>query len=315
VTASVPDRPLLAPWYRLVENGDRLLLEHGQSVVALEGAAVVTLLPPLLRLLDGTRTVDDLVERLGVVARPAIEHALEILASNGLLVEGPDAAADLRATAYAFAAAYNLSPACVIERLDAAVIGVVGEGAAAPEIARHLHAAGVGQVRRCEWDDDGGFDLAVVTPSADETGLLGAWNRVTLSNGLRWLLMRPFDGRFASVGPLVVPGETCCYECLVLRRAANLEYGAELIPIEAVPLTAVADPAFDALVVALSAHVALRWILGHDRTIPGVLYAVEQQPLPTITDHSVLRVPRCPACSPAERFAPALPWHAAEAVA
>jgi bacteriocin biosynthesis cyclodehydratase domain-containing protein len=127
--------------------------------------------------------------------------------------------------------------------------------------------------------------------------------------------VRPFDGRVAGVGPLVIPGESCCYECLLLRRAANLEYGSDLFSIEAVPLRATADPAFEALVVALAAHVVLRWIAGQDRTVPGVLYAAEAQPLPTITDHSVLRVPRCAACSLAERSAPVLPWHAAEVVA
>src|SRR5262249_23918384 len=81
VTA-IPERPLLAPWYRLAGDGARLLLEHGQSVVALEGAAVRTLLPHLLPLLDGTRTYDELAARLGVAARPALDHALETLASH-----------------------------------------------------------------------------------------------------------------------------------------------------------------------------------------------------------------------------------------
>jgi hypothetical protein len=107
----VPERPLLAPWYRLVGDGDRLLLEHGQTVVALEGGAVRTLLPALLPILDGTRTIDALVERLGLAARPAIDRALEVLVSHGLLVEGPDAPRELRAAAHAVAAAYDIPPA------------------------------------------------------------------------------------------------------------------------------------------------------------------------------------------------------------
>jgi hypothetical protein len=91
-----------------------------------------------------------------------------------------------------------------------------------------------------------------------------------------------------------------------------VEYGDDLTRIEAAPLVATADPAFEALVVGFAAHVTLRWIAAHDRTVPGVVYAVELQPLPVITPHDVLRVPRCPVCSPAERFAPVLPWHAAE---
>ena len=87
---AAPNRPLLAPWYRLVGDGDRLLLEHAQSVVVLEGAAVRILLPRLLPLLDGTRCVDDLAERLGEAARPAIVAALGLLAERGLVIDGPD---------------------------------------------------------------------------------------------------------------------------------------------------------------------------------------------------------------------------------
>jgi bacteriocin biosynthesis cyclodehydratase domain-containing protein len=309
---TVPDRPLLAPWYRLVENDDRLLLEHGQSVVVLEGAAVQKLLPHLLRLLDGTRTVAELVDRLGAAAQPAIEHALETLASRGLLVEGPRVEPDVQATAYAFAATHSLAPARVVARLRTAVIGIVGEAVAGAEISRLLLAAGVGEVRRRSWGEGDEVDLVIATPAANEISLLGSWNRTTLADGTRWLPVRPFDGRLAAVGPLVIPGESCCYECLLLRRAANLEYGDDLTRIEGALLAATADPAFEALVVALAAHVVLRWIAGHDRTVPGVLYAVELQPLPAITDHKVLRVPRCPVCSSAEQLAPVLPWHAAE---
>jgi bacteriocin biosynthesis cyclodehydratase domain-containing protein len=312
VTASVPDRPLLAPWYRLVENDGRLLLEHGQSVVVLEGEAVRTLLPHLVPLLDGTRTTDQLVDRLGAAARPAIEHALETLAVQGLLVEGAGAAPDVESTANAFAAAYRIAPARVAERLRTATIGVAGEASAGAEIARLLLAAGVGNVQRRSWDDELPADLVVVTPGPREVAALDSWNRAALARRVRWLPVRPFDGRLAAVGPLVIPDESCCYECVLLRRRANVAYGEDLAQIEAAPLVATADPAFEALVHAVAAHLVLRWIAGHDRTVPGVLYAVELQPLPEITAHTVLRVPRCPVCSAADRFAPVLPWHAAE---
>jgi hypothetical protein len=57
----------------------------------------------------------------------------------------------------------------------------------------------------------------------------------------------------------------------------------------------------------------MRWVVGHDTTVAGVMYAVETNPVLTVSEHPVLRVPRCPACSPAERQAAPLPWHPAEA--
>src|SRR5205823_14622223 len=127
VTA-VPALPLLAPWYRVVGDGERLLLEYAQSVVVLEGAAVQTLLPALLPLLDGTRSVDDLAARLGPPARPAIEAAVALLAEHGAVIDGPDAPPDLRDAARGVAAAYRLSPAVAADRLRTAVVGAAGSG-------------------------------------------------------------------------------------------------------------------------------------------------------------------------------------------
>jgi bacteriocin biosynthesis cyclodehydratase domain-containing protein len=311
--ARVPSRPLLAPWYRVVGDGDRLLLEHAQSLVVLEGAAVHTLLPALLPLLDGTQGVDQLAERLGEAARPAIVAALELLAERGLVIDGPDAPLRLREAAHAVAAAYGLAPAVAAERLGAASVALVGGNRSLVEVARLLCAAGVVEVRRSSWRGRGRADLTVVAPAPDELDRLHAWNRLALDRGIRWLLIRPFDGRFASVGPLIVPGQSCCYECALLRRGANAGYPDELDDVEAAPLAATADAGFQSLTAGVAAHVAVRWVAGRDTTLPGVLFTLEAQPALKLDEHLVLRVPRCEACSGVARAAPRLPWHAAEA--
>jgi bacteriocin biosynthesis cyclodehydratase domain-containing protein len=127
------------------------------------------------------------------------------------------------------------------------------------------------------------------------------------------LPVRADDGRFAAAGPLVVPGESCCYECLLLRRSANLGFGTDLAEVEAAPLAAGTDAPVDALLVAVAAHLAVRWTVGRDATVPGVLYTIERLPALVLSAHPVLRVPRCGACSQAATLAPRLPWHAAEA--
>jgi bacteriocin biosynthesis cyclodehydratase domain-containing protein len=291
----IPDRPLLAPWYRIVGDGERLVLEHAQVVVVLEGAAVRTLLPHLLPLLDGTRTVDDLVARLGVAARPAVDRALQTLARHGVLAEGPPAPDDVRASAHALAAAFDVSPRVAAERLRAGSVGVIGSGPAAAEIARLLHLAGVRHVSSRSWARAAEVDLAVVAPAVDEVDGLLPWNSLALA------------------GPLVVPGESCCYECTLLRRAANVDWGEDLVDVESAPVAATADAAVEAAVAAVAAHLALRWLVARDTTIPGVVHAVEVRPALALTTHHVLRVPRCPACSPAERLAAPLPWHEADA--
>jgi bacteriocin biosynthesis cyclodehydratase domain-containing protein len=310
---SIPQRPLLAPWYRLVGDGDRLLLEHGQLVVALQGAAVSTLLPSLLPLLDGTRTLDDLVNRLGEPARPAVERALETLAAHGVLTEGPPAPSDIRAAAHALAAAHQLAPSLAAERLRGASIGVAGGAAAGADVARLLRLAGVDNVRPVSWRRGADVDVTVVAPAADELDRLPAWNELALTREMCWLPVRPFDGRMAAVGPLLVAGESCCYECVLRRRAANVDYGDDLADVEAAPAAATADAGVDAITAGLATHIVLRWIVGRDTTLAGVMFAVEAQPIPTVAEHSVLRVPRCSACSREDRFASPLPWHEAHA--
>jgi hypothetical protein len=122
------------------------------------------------------------------------------------------------------------------ERLREAAVGVVGSAPAAFGVARLMHAEGVGNVSRRSWRDSSTADLVVVAPTADELEAVPLWNELALENELRWLPVLPYDGRLAGVGPIIVPGESCCYECVRLRRAANLEYGDDLGTIEAVRL-------------------------------------------------------------------------------
>jgi bacteriocin biosynthesis cyclodehydratase domain-containing protein len=310
-----PERPLLAPWYRLVEDGNRLLLEHGRVVVALEGGAVRTLLPALLPLLDGSRTVDDLCARLGAAVRPAVEQALDLLAQQGLLVDGGGGVGTGRpgAEAAAVAAAYRLAPGVAAARLAASVVGVAGASRTADDVARLLHRAGVGTVSRLGWRPSDSVDLAVVAPAPAEAGNLEEWNADATRQELRWLGVRPFDGHALTVGPLVVPGESACHSCLLLRLAAHVEYRADFARIERAPVAVEAGPALEAVAAGVAAQLAVCWVAGRDPRLPGVLHVLEPGPPMALSTHTVLRVPRCPACSPARRLAPRVPWH--EAVA
>jgi hypothetical protein len=88
VTAVVPERPLLKPWYRLAVDDGKVVLDHAQSALVFEGAAAARLLPALLPLLDGEHSLSDIVATLGQPAEAAIEQALALLAAHRLLT-GP----------------------------------------------------------------------------------------------------------------------------------------------------------------------------------------------------------------------------------
>ena len=307
--ARLPTLPYLAPWYRLAEVEGGVALEHGHSVVRLEGAAVRRLLPALLPLLDGTRTVDQLVSCVGEPARPAVERALRLLAEHRLVVEGPPGhESDPAAAAASFVAAASPAntPGALAEDLRRARVGVLGSGALAAEVARSLRGGGIGHVAHGAGPER--LDLLVASPTPSQTGLLADWNRQALGRRLVWLQVLPFDGRFAAVGPLFVPGETCCRQCYVLRRHACVPYPDEFESLEASPVTAITPAPLRTAIAGLAALVAVRWLAARDPHLPGALFALEAAEGLSLRRHVVHRVPRCPVCSPAASGGRPLPW-------
>jgi len=55
----VPKSKSIKPWYRIAQNGKRVVLQYADSAVVLEGRAATVLLPKLLPLLDGHHKLYD----------------------------------------------------------------------------------------------------------------------------------------------------------------------------------------------------------------------------------------------------------------
>lgn len=307
--ANVPLRPRLKPWYRVSVSESGAVLRYGGSVLEFGGGAASRLLPRLLPLLDGTHTVDEIVSQLGHPIRPAVEHALDVLAGRDLLTEPtpPSLEPDRRRTAEFLAAtdpACRHSAASVLDAISEARACVLGLSPVADAISHLLTTSGVGTVEHLDWGDDvPDGALAVVAPSTDEMPLLPTWNLRALAAETTWLQVLSFDGLLAAVGPIFVGGQTACYECYRLRRAANIA------PVRDDAIGEYPSaPVVDAALAGLAATVALRRLALADGRSVGVLLAVEQAPELICTRHVVYRVPRCPACSQASREAAPTPW-------
>jgi bacteriocin biosynthesis cyclodehydratase domain-containing protein len=309
----LPDRPHLKPWFRWVVAGDEVVLEHGHVVHVFGGPAATGLLAGLLPLLDGTRTAAELAEASS--SPPvAVDQALRRLDGLGLLLDGEPDAAGADAAVRSLAASGLLRPGEVRAALRAAEVAVVGGAPVGATVEELLRASGVGVASRCGWDAAAGIasaapaTLVVAVPEPDEVARLDGWNEAAVAaGGPAWLQVLPFDGRLAAVGPLFVPGESCCRACFVRRRAAASGYGVEFEPLEAVPTRAGGGPALDAVVAGVAATVALRWLVHRDPALPGVLHACERDGL-AVGEHRVLRVPRCAVCSGTHDRATPLPW-------
>jgi bacteriocin biosynthesis cyclodehydratase domain-containing protein len=309
----IPTLPYVAPWYRFARTDDGVVLEYAQRIVCFAGLAGAVLMPVLLPLLDGTRSLDEIVEVLGDPARPAIEAALQRMDEHGLLLDGPPLSDDIPAPVsetVALFAALHPGKATLAELpglLESRRVAVVGTGAVAADIVRLLRQSGVDV-----WRDQtisSGSDLVVCAPAPKELPALGRWNEQALAAGQAWLQVLPFDGRYAAIGPLYLPDDTGCFECFRLRRLSNLEAGEELDLLEASPAAYPALPALQALVAGLAAILALRWLVLQDHHVPAAFYSLELEPALALSLHHVHRVPRCCVCSGLDDVAAPLPWH------
>lgn len=313
------ERPLLKPWYRVAWADGACVLEYGGSAVSLEGPAASRLLPSLLPLLDGRRTVAEIEATLGAAIAPAVRQALDGLERAGVLTQGPplrDTGAETAATALAEllsdSSPAGESPWDLAESLRASTVAVGGSGETAETLAHLLGACGVETVDRLAVADlRAGArpgELLVVAPAPPELAVLAEVNELALERSQPWLQVVPFDGRAAYVGPLFLPGTTCCQRCFLLRRASTSGYRDELTTLEQVTAThGVASP-IAAIAAGLAAMIALRWLSGRDARLPGRLLALELWPTPSVSEHVAYRVPRCPACSQAETGARPSPW-------
>lgn len=292
--ATAERRPLLAPWWRAVEDRDRLLFEHAGHVVELNGRAVRALLPALVPLLDGDHTVHEIVEILGDAAEAPTTKALALLDAHGLLVEGPASGGD--AACYV-ASVCATTPAAASAELTGSRVGLFGSAPAGAELSRLLGLAGVETDPWTSMDAaPSSVDLIIAAPAAAEVEQLQDLNSQCLRDAKPWLVLLPTNGRFAAVGPLYVPRQTACHACYLLRRGATSGYEDDFPRLEGQPVRAPMPRAASMVAAGLGALVCLRWLGARDPTLPGTLYALELQGTLALTRHRVLRVPRCPAC-------------------
>jgi bacteriocin biosynthesis cyclodehydratase domain-containing protein len=308
-----PERPHLKPWFRWALAGDDVVVEHGHTAHVFSGRAATTLLPGLLPLLDGTRTAADVAAALEL-GPDAILAAVGVLDELGLLLDGEQDAAAADAAVRALAASGLHDPAEVRAALERAEVAIVGDAPAGEAVEELLRASGVAVASRCDWDaaarlpERAPAAFVVAAPAPEEVPRLDRWNaEAVAAGGPVWLQVLPYDGRIAVVGPVIVPGETCCRACFVRRRAAASGYGLEFDALELVPTRAGGGPALDAVVAGVAATTTLRWLVHGDASLPGVFRACERSGL-ALTEHRVLRVPRCPVCSEVRDLATPLPW-------
>jgi bacteriocin biosynthesis cyclodehydratase domain-containing protein len=259
------------------------------------------------------------------------------------MTESPPAIDERHAAQARFFYEAQRDGADIQRRLARARILILGAGALGSHLVEGLAHAGVGEMRihdpagaprahalcaeaaaryphlgfRAGPDDPEDFagaigevDCAVVCADSPIPLLAEAVNEAALRAEKRWLLGR-VDRGIGLIGPTVIPRESACYECFLLRRAVNLADADERQPHPGAPPgrgEGLAAPrALAAAIGSLLALEVLRLLSGAapPQTVNRVLrlsfFAAQA------TYHRILRFPGCPACGFGARRPP---WEA-----
>jgi ribosomal protein S12 methylthiotransferase accessory factor len=242
------------------------------------------------RMLDGAHAVEEIFAALSK-SYPAeqIFGALDGLRAAGYLAEGSTAEAR---PAMAFWEHLGIAPSLARSRLDAAAVSTIRFGNVDLEcLLACLRSQGV------KVTPEGGVTVVVTDDYLRSE--LAIWNGRSLISGKAWLLVKPV-GIETWIGPMFVPGQTACWECLAqrLRGHRKLEdYIARHNGIErpiGPPPAAIPSTLHSA--VAEAATEIIRWIGTGGKS--NLLNRVVSTSVLTLERHHhvLIRRPQCSSC-------------------
>lgn len=268
---------------------DLLVLEGERGHSAFRGR----LFPSLSPLLDGRRTVPEIVDALEDEAEVLDVHfGLTLLHQEGVLVDGDDGRPPAQV---AFGDLLGLGPDTHVARLDRAAVGVRSLGASPDALRAALEEVGVPIV------EDGHLEVVVVDDYLRDE--LEELNARALDLERPWMPVRVI-GAAAWVGPIFAPGESACWACLARRLRQNRPL-REFVKIHGGAAagervsTHPPLPSIERVASGLAATWVLRWFLseesGERAGLTGELITIDPRTL-AVDRHPVARLSDCDAC-------------------
>ncbi|HWO12354.1 MAG TPA: TOMM precursor leader peptide-binding protein, partial [Polyangiaceae bacterium] len=249
------------------------------------------------QLIDGQRSVGEIIAQLQQQYSAAEVHfALLFLEREGLILEAEGLEDRAR---LAFWHGLGLSARFGAERLEASPVELCCIGDVDPEpVQEALARSGVKLTKS-------GGALRIVLTDDYLREDLSQINRAALEAQSAWLLLKT-RGHSPWLGPLFVPGQTACWECLAERLRSNRQVEAYLRARNSAGPSiylsyAINHPAAGALA-HLAAAASVAWLARGDNALAEQLVALDLSSLGT-RPHVVVRRPQCVACGVPELLA------------
>jgi bacteriocin biosynthesis cyclodehydratase domain-containing protein len=320
---------------QVILHGQGVILKRGCTEFSVEGPEAVDVVGRILAVLrEQEASPEQVFELFSTDYRPAVASLLEDLLLRGLLQPAsapyPDHETNLDVLYWHFYAAPEVARA----RLARVQIVVLGVNHISRQLVPALSASGFSQVevvdipqlrnreffdtdglvRPDQWpnlssvqDGDGweaGLDEApptclVTTSDFGGTPVIARLNELSVRRNLHFLPV-VLQNLIGSLGPLVVPGETACYECLLAREnsnmaAADLKRAVQEFALDGQSIVAV-HPSMASILGDIAAVELTKFYTLIPRWSVGTLVEVNLM-IPSLVSRKVLRIPRCRVCS------------------
>lgn len=281
-------KPKFKHYFRLeTGTGEGVFLVSERSATLLSDPIYIQLVP----LLDGTRSIDEIVNQLQDRLPAAyIYYALSQLKNQGYLTNSDEL---LSPSLQIVCDQLNISGETARDRIQTTKVAVKAIGSiSASELIETLES------HQIQVSEDG--DLEVVLCDDYLQLDLPALNQAALKRSRPWLLVKPI-GTIIWLGPLFYPRKTGCWECLAQRLRCNrpIEGYLKRHTNDTAPLTPplAKIPGVLQTALGMTATEILKWIVQNreNKRLEGVLITHDTLTLET-QSHILTKRPQCPVC-------------------
>ena len=266
-----------------------LMSERGHF--ALSGRIYVLLAP----LLNGKYTVGQIIEQLKEqVSQFGIYHALTNLENKNYLSE----AAELPNEVAAFWSLQGIEPIIAASRLQDTTVSIISLGKVKAEpLISTLESLNI------RVENEGDFTIVVtddyLQPDLDE------FNTQALHQQKPWMLVKPV-GASIWVGPIFVPSQTGCWQCLAQRLRSNREVETAVGKQKGIITPFLTSrsilPTHFQIGLNLAATEVAKWIVqGKHEQLEGKVLTLDLASL-SMQQHVLVKRPQCPACGDKNAF-------------
>jgi thiazole/oxazole-forming peptide maturase SagC family component len=330
--------PLTALPFQIIEVSNGVILRRGSIQLLVGGDRALETLEIVSDAFSGDgATVEQVCNRFAAPDRPAVRQLVEQLVARHLVVpvDGGLAHAVNERQLDVFYWHFGASTTEINNRLKRVRFAIIGINHVSRQLIQSLTYAGItsvdvidhaflrnvslfsedGMLHASEWHvaakpigyndwaaglDSDSFDCLIATSDFGGLRLMRQWNALCLERG-RHFLPLVLQDMVGYVGPLVIPGETACYECFLARLDSNRSgqsqnYAAEITAFEGQHLAGF-HPSMASVLGDIAAVELTKF---YSRALPlwrvGVVVEVNLL-AGRIDSRKVLRVPRCRACS------------------